>query len=56
MRENYDDLGVSRGRFTEGDAIFYRARFGLATTPISVADGTDVLLQFTPQAAGVLGD
>lgn len=55
-RANYDDLGVSRGpRFIEGDALFYRARLGLATTPLSISDSAAVSLQFTPQAAGVLG-
>lgn len=55
VRANYDKDGVSRLRFTEGDAFFYRARLGLATTPIEVTPGTNVVFQFTPQAAGVLG-
>jgi len=56
VRANYDEIGVSRApRFIEGDAFFYRARFGLATTPIAVSESTNVTLQFTPQTAGVMG-
>lgn len=55
VRANYDELGVSRARFIEGDAFFYRARFGLATTPIPISDSASVTLQFTPQATGVMG-
>jgi hypothetical protein len=56
LRAGYDQLGVSRApRFLESDATFYRARLGLATSPIAVADGTTVALQFTPQSTGVLG-
>jgi len=56
VRANYDEIGVSRApRFVEGDAFFYRARFGLATTPISISDSATVSLQFTPQTAGVMG-
>ncbi len=54
-REGYDDLGVSRGRFTEGDAVVFRARLGIRTNPLPIADGSDVLVQFSPQASGVWG-
>ena len=55
FREGYDDLGVSRGRFTEGDAVVFRARLGIRTNPLPIADGSDVLVQFSPQASGMWG-
>lgn len=55
MRANYDDMGVSRGRFLEGDAVFYRARFGIGTGLIDVGNDLKVALQFTPQSSGVFG-
>jgi hypothetical protein len=56
VRANYDQIGVSRpARFLEGDAFFYRARLGLATTPIPISESANVTLQFTPQTAGVMG-
>ncbi len=55
LREGYDTLGVSQGRTVEGDATFYRARFGLRTSPLKLTDDLDVLVQFTPQAAGEYG-
>jgi hypothetical protein len=56
VRANYDEIGVSRApRFIEGDAFFYRARLGLATTPIPISESANVTLQFTPQTAGVMG-
>ena len=55
MRSNYDKQGVSRGRFLEGDAVFYRARFGIGTGLIDVGKGLKVGLQFTPQTSGVFG-
>lgn len=54
-RSNYDTLGVSRGRFVEGDAVFYRARLGLRTNPLDLGDGITGLVQFSPQASGRLG-
>jgi hypothetical protein len=56
LRHGYDDLGISRGRFLEGDALFYRLRFGLNTGLIDVGQGIKVALQFTPQASGTFGD
>lgn len=55
MRENYDDLGVSRGRFQEGEIAVFRARLGIGSNPLPIADGSDVLVQFTPQASGLWG-
>ena len=55
VRANYDDMGVSRGRFLEGDAAFFRLRFGIGTGLMDVGKGLKVALQFTPQASGVLG-
>lgn len=54
-RSNYDTLGVSRGRFLEGDAFFYRARLGLRTNPLDLGNGVTGLVQFSPQASGRLG-
>jgi hypothetical protein len=54
-RVNYDTLGVSRGRFLEGDAFFYRARLGLRTHPLTLTPGLKGLVQFTPQASGKYG-
>jgi hypothetical protein len=48
-------VGVARGRFLDGDAFFYRARFGIGTGPIDLGKDIKVALQFTPQAAGVFG-
>ncbi len=55
VREGYDELGVETERRREGDAVFYRARLGLETNPLPVADGADVNLKFSPQATGVWG-
>lgn len=55
MRENFDDLGVARGRFQEGDIAVFRARLGMGTNPLPIADGSDVIVQFTPQASGLWG-
>jgi hypothetical protein len=55
VRADYDDMGVSRARFLEGDAAFFRLRFGIGTGLIDVGEGLKVGLQFTPQASGVIG-
>ncbi len=56
LRSGYADAGVQRApRFLEGDAMFYRARFGVGTGPIEVGQGLSVSLQATPQASGVWG-
>jgi hypothetical protein len=55
-RRHYDDLGRATGRFSELDAVFYRARLGLKTTPIDIGDGQAVILRFVPQASGVWAD
>ncbi len=55
LRDGYDELGVSRGRFLEGDATAFRARMSVTTAPISGIGGPDLVLQFTPQASGFLG-
>lgn len=54
-RTNYDRLGVSRGRFLEGDAFFYRARLGFRTNPLDLVDGLKGSVQFSPQASGRFG-
>lgn len=54
VREGYRDVGRSAGRFQEGQATVYRARLGLTTGPIDTG-GPDVVLQFTPQASGWIG-
>ncbi len=55
VREKFDQLGVTAQRFLESDVTVYRARLGLATTPIDVGEGEQVMIQFTPQASGILG-
>jgi Alginate export len=57
-RHGYDDLGLSTGRarFSEGDAVFYRLRFGIGTGLFEIGPGIKVGLQFTPQAAGTFGN
>ncbi len=55
QRDGYDRLGVSGGRFVEGDAVAYRARLGLMTAPIDIGRGNSVELAFTPQASGFWG-
>lgn len=54
-RQNYDALGVSGGRTSEGDLVVFRARLGFQTHPLALTDTTDVLLQFSPQASGNYG-
>lgn len=54
-RANYDTLGVSRGRFQEGDAFFFRARLGIQTNPLQLTPDLKGLVQFTPQASGKFG-
>ena len=56
VRENYDRLGVSRGRFQEGDFAVYRARLTLQTAPIDLGGGQAVTLHFSPQADGFWGN
>jgi hypothetical protein len=55
LRQGFDNAGVQRGRFIDGDAFFYRARFGIGTGAIDLGKDIKVGLQFTPQAAGVFG-
>ncbi len=55
-RKGYEELGVSRGRFSEGDAFVFRARLGMRTQPLPIGDESDVLVQFTPQASGIWGN
>lgn len=55
LRENYDELGVSAGRFQESDATFYRLRMGLGVGPIDIGGGRSVSVQLTPQSTGVFG-
>lgn len=52
LRDGFAELGASSGRWLEGDTTFYRARLGLATTPLEVTEGVSALVQFTPQASG----
>jgi len=56
LRQGFDNAGIQpRPRFVDGDAVFYRARFGIGTGPIDVGNDLKVALQFTPQASGVMG-
>jgi len=52
LREGQRKITVPSPRVGEMDAIAYRARFGLATTPVEVADCLKAQIQFTPQASG----
>ncbi len=54
-RANYDSLGVSRGRFLEGDAFFFRARLALQTNALKLSRDLKGLVQFSPQASGKYG-
>ncbi len=54
-RQHYDTLGVSAGRFQEGDFFVYRTRIGLGIGPIDIGRSHTVSMQFTPQATGTLG-
>ena len=56
MRENYDKLGVSRGRFQEGDFAVYRARLTLKTAAINIGADQKVTVHFCPQADGFWGE
>ena len=60
LRSGFDDLNISsatsRPRFLEGDALYYRLRFGIGTGLMDVGNGLKVGLQFTPQATGVFGN
>lgn len=55
LRENYDKLGVSRGRFSEGDQTVFRARIKMETAELPLIDGLTGLVNFTPQASGSFG-
>ena len=55
VRENYDKLGVSRGRFQEGDETFFRARLTLESNALQLTDGATGLVYFAPQATGIWG-
>lgn len=56
LRDGYDRLGISGGRFGESDRTAYRARLSLATAPHDVGRGRSVRLLFAPQASGYWGD
>lgn len=54
LRDGYDRLGVRPpGCFPgDGDCIRYRARLGLQTAPLTIADGVRASIRFLPQVAG----
>jgi hypothetical protein len=52
IRENFDKLGVSAGRFQEGDRSVYRFRTSFTTGPMDIGDDKAVILHFAPQASG----
>ena len=56
VRENYQSAGFAGRRIGELDGTAYRARIGLQTTPIEIADDRTVVVEFTPQASGFFGD
>ena len=55
LRRRYDDLGVSAGRFTEGDAVAARMRLGLNTSPWDLGAAGTVHTRFAIQATGFWG-
>lgn len=55
LRENYDKIGVSRARFSEGDQTVFRARIKMETAELPLIDGVTGLVNFTPQASGSWG-
>lgn len=56
LRANFAALGLMGRRLGEADGVAYRARLGLATTPIDVGSGREVIVTFVPQASGFWGD
>ncbi len=54
-REGYAALGVARPRFSEGEAVVFRANLSIATNPLDLGDGITGQVKFTPQASGVWG-
>lgn len=56
MRQGYDRLGVSAGRFLEGDWLVYRARLNLSTMALPIGRDLTARVYFSPQAAGWWGD
>jgi hypothetical protein len=58
VRQGFEQLGAApaaRPRFQNGDAVYYRARFGFNTGMMGVGDDLKVGFQFTPQASGMMG-
>ena len=55
-RQNYDVLGVSKGRFQEGDQTVFRARLIFETNPLSLGDNIEGLVKISPQASGNWGN
>lgn len=57
MRDGYDALGRSAGRFLEGDWFVYRARLKLTTRRLALGDsGYGAQVVFSPQADGYWGN
>jgi hypothetical protein len=55
MREGYKDLGVSRARWQEGDAAFYRARMGLTGKATKFGGDHSITPRLVLQSSGVWG-
>ena len=55
LRRRYDDLGVSAGRFIEGDAVAARMRLGLDTAPWDLGRAGSIRTRFAIQATGFWG-
>jgi hypothetical protein len=55
LRRNYDALGVADARIHDMDAIAYRARLALRTTPLQLTHTLSVDVAFVPQASGFWG-
>lgn len=56
LRTGFDDLGASRARFLEGDAVTYRARLGARSSDITLGHTSTAHVQLALQASGFLGE
>lgn len=57
LRRNYDHVGkANHPRFTNMDAMFYRARLGVHLEPVAFGDGMAATATVEPQASGVQGN
>ncbi len=55
LRDGYERLGVSRGRFSEGDLVAFRARLAVTTGALPLVGDFVGRVHFAPQASGYWG-